>query len=856
MASTDAIITRLLTALSLADPTWDTSVGSVTYKIMEAVAQEFANVNDNSTLLTYGYDINSKFGTELDAFVNLFGINRQLGTRATGTVTFSTTGDAVQDYDIPLGTQVYASLDTYNSNVGYTTTSPAIVSSGQSSAVVPVIASVAGSFGNLPAGSITRIGTPLVGVTNVINEYDLTNGIDGETDAQLKQRFSATAFSNFSGTPDKLLSSALQDPNVTRASVIEAQENYTENLQINTAVKGTSTAFNVGLNTLAKFTVDSGAGTATLIEGSLQPNVDVVVSGQDPLGIYSGTTLRYDGTNYVLTATTTNSGYLTVNYTVSGTSPVALSGSSTSADLSSTISGLLNGTSIVYGNSIQVLANPVTSGFNTVTSGINVSFSQGIPWNVVIVSGANVTATNSITSQNPDAMFVYPQGNELVGLNIGSVNQTLLSNINDYTYIRPSGTPPLYLKINFNPLSANAPYTFTGQNIQLQSQYIPLCSRITVTGNNTQIVDSNYVDLFIDGQATLTVTEQAIINTDNIFTASGTGGSFDVNRFLTADGNYPTVGDYYITLTQGPVANFPYQVLSGNVPTALVFGKYSFPLVLTPTTTGTAVVATGIIADNVLYTTATGFNNLQVGMVASGVSATPTISGLTVGNYITGLIPGNPNQIVMSNNFTADVSGTITWRTVAYPVYDNTKLAGTMQDITGVAFRAIDPVGYGSGYWLSDLNRQSGSIQHDYYSDVVAVDNLVQQARTTGTDILVHQADYRRFIVNISISYATNSNPSNINSTIQNTVSQYFSLINFGDVVNLNGIVQAVYGTGGITAVRITTSSDSATSYGLQEVNIDGSVKPGNYTKDILLSSNEIAVLDHVNFFQFGQNNF
>ena len=855
MASTDTILTRLLTSLSLSDPTWDISVGSATYKIMESVAQELSNVSNNSTLLTYGYDVNSKTGTELDAFVNLFGINRQLGTRATGTVTFSTNNTASQTYDIPLGTQVYASSGLVNNAVTFSTTSPAIITSGQTSAIVPIIATLPGTFANLPATYINQIGTPLVGVVYVTNEYDLTNGTDTESDEQLKKRFFNTAFSNFSGTAEKFAITALQDPNVNRVRVIGPQQRYTENLQIITTVTGNGSTFQLGLNTKAKFSVVSGSNSATLIQGSIQPNVTIPIGTADPAPIYSGN-IFYNGTEYILTgAATTGSGYLTVNYTVSG-NYTTLSGLSTPANLVAAVSGVLNGTTLNYGNSISVLGTALVSGFNSVVSGVNLSFSQGIPWNVVVSSGgATITTTNNIISQIPDSMYCYPQGNELVGLNVGTNSQILLSNATDYNYIRASGAAPLKLKITFNPNVVNAPYTFTGQNIQLQSEYIPTSSRITITGNALTLVNPNYVDIYIDGQTTQSVTEQVIFIASSVFTASGSGGSLDRDHFLTASGAMPTLGDNYINLTQGPLANFPAQLVSGSSPSAIQFGQYSFPLVVNPTTAAISVVATGSEASNTLYTTSTAFADLQVGLVASGVTGT-TISGVGPGNYITELIPGNPNQIKLNNNLLSDVNGTVGWVTVAYPVYDNTIMAGSIQDITGIGFRLNDPTGDYSTYWPVNSNYQSGSFVHSYYSDVVVVDNLEQQSRTVGTDVLVHQAQYRRFIVNLSLIYDSSISSSLTNASITNAIGQYFNSLDFGGTINLNSLIQSVYSVNGVWGVHLTLNSESSTSYGLQEVTIGKIVKPGFYTQNIILNSNELPILDHINFFQFGQNNF
>ena len=849
MASTDAVLTRLLTSLSLADPTWDVSVGSATYKIMESVAQELATTSNNSTLLTYGLDINSKFGTELDAFVNLFGINRQLGTRATGTVTFSSQDVAVQNYDIPLGTQIYAPSSVYSSNINFTTTSPAIIGSGQQSVIVPIIATLPGTFANLPAGSVTQIGTPLVGTTFVVNEYNLSNGTDTETDVQLKQRFYNTAFSNFSGTSDKFGSVALQDPNVSQARVVGTQQRYSESLQVNTVISGNA-RFDLGFNVQAKLIITSGSNTATSYLGQLQPNITIPVSGTDPGSIYSGSIL-YDGTNYLLTgAAPTASGFLYVNYVASGT-PTAFNGTSTASTIATEINSKLS--SLFSYNNVIATVTGTISGSNTIASGLNITFSQPIPWNLIVNSGSP-TDINTVVSQIPDSKYCYPQGNEAVGLNLGTNNQVLF-NHTDYNYIRPSGTAPLHLKVTFNPQYANAPYTYTGQNVQLESEYIPVSSRITVTDSGTVITNPNIVDIFIDGTATQQVTEQAVIITTNTITASGGGGTYDAGKFLVASGSIPPSGDYYINLSQGPLANFPAQVISGNVPSTIVFGQYSFPVALNPYTTPITIAASGSLYSNIL-TTSTSISGLAVGLVISGTSGAPTISGIGKGNYITSLIPGNPNQIVLKNVLSVGVSGSTRWVGVAYPVYDNTLTAGSVNDITGIALRQSDPTGDYDSSWPANTNYSTGTFVHSYYSDVVIVDSLEQQSRTVGTDLLVHEAQYLNLQVNLSLVYDTSISPDVTNSSVQSAVSQYLSLVPFGGTVSLNSLLQAVYNINGVWSARISTSADNSTNYGLRALNIDGSNVDGPITKDILLNANQLARLYSINFNQYGQNNF
>jgi len=59
------------------------------------------------------------------------------------------------------------------------------------SIAVPVKATVAGSSGNVGAGTITQLGTTITGIDTVNNPAAFTNGADSESDAALKRRFSA-----------------------------------------------------------------------------------------------------------------------------------------------------------------------------------------------------------------------------------------------------------------------------------------------------------------------------------------------------------------------------------------------------------------------------------------------------------------------------------------------------------------------------------------------------------------------------------------------------------------------------------------------------------------------------------------
>ena len=854
MADASTTLNRLLTALSVSDPTWDTTIGSATYKILEAVAQEIANASNNSTLLTYGYDVTSKFGTELDAFVNLFGINRQLGTRAIGTITFSTNTAATTSYDIPLGTQVYAAG---NANIAFATTTAATITTGNTSIIVPVASILPGSYNNLSANTLTNITTPLVGITAASNEYAMTNGTDTETDIQLQERFLNTAFSNFSGTTNKFSSIALQNPNITQVNVVGTQMNYLESLQVATVISGSS-PFNLGLRTQAQLVAISGSTVASGYLGILQPNVTIPISTSSPAGLIApGATVNFDGTNYNLSAVASGNGYLNIAYTYSGSAPTTLNNTSTPANIITAISGMLNSVTLNYNNAVTVMVTGTISGSNTIASGLNITFNQSIPWNVVAISGSVISGTNTIISQIPDSQYCYPAGNEQVGINLGSSTQQLFTRNVDYNYIQASGAAPLQLKITFIPSANNAPNTYTGAGVQMSSEYIPESSRVVISGNN--IINPNYVDIFVNSTTTQTATEQIVMITGNIFTASGDGGTYSVDKFLTSNDTPPyfgstTTSDYYIGVTQNPLANFPYQVISGNAPSYMTFGSYNFPIALSSGTSASIAVS-GSAGSNIL-TTSTTITGLLTGQVAVNPFASIGISGIGIGNYITGLVPGNPNQILLANNLALGVSGSLSWATVAYPVYDETTTTGSILDKSGIALVRSDPTSsYGNNY-PNAVPYQVGTFTHSYYSDVVATDALAQQSRIVGTNVLVHQAEFVNIVVNFSIIYTSSANPSVTNNAILSAVTNYLQTIPFGSTISLNNLLQTAYGSAGVQSIRIATAIDNPNNYGIQIMNIDGSKQGTPYTKDILLDSNNVPNLYGINYTVFGVNNY
>lgn len=231
MASQADIASQMIAALAASDPDLDTSVGSVTRKIIDAVAASIASATLDTQMLSYQYDVNSMTEASLDAFVQLFGMSRYPAARATGVVTF-TRGTATDVVTIPVATQV----GTADGTVVVQTLTAAIMEPAALAVSVPVQSVISGPTGNAGAGTLTQVMTPVSEVTSVTNVNALTGGANQETDTQLQARWKATVFKNMAGTSQMFLGIALNDPDCTAANVVDGQTRFREQLQVSSGV--------------------------------------------------------------------------------------------------------------------------------------------------------------------------------------------------------------------------------------------------------------------------------------------------------------------------------------------------------------------------------------------------------------------------------------------------------------------------------------------------------------------------------------------------------------------------------------------------------------------------------------------
>jgi len=218
--------------LYLLDPEISAELGTPERKIIDAVAQALAETQFQGFIEDYQFDIDTKFGSDLDDFVQLFGFSRQTAKRAIGQVTFSRNQTNGIPVFIPAGTQLSTVANAASPAVNFITSVDATLSENQLFAKVPIEATFAGGNGNVAADKITVSTGNLSNISSITNEVATYGGTSSETDDELKIRFKNNLFRNIAGIEDQFLALSVANQYTNRAVILKASNKFEEYIQI------------------------------------------------------------------------------------------------------------------------------------------------------------------------------------------------------------------------------------------------------------------------------------------------------------------------------------------------------------------------------------------------------------------------------------------------------------------------------------------------------------------------------------------------------------------------------------------------------------------------------------------------
>ncbi len=186
----------------------DLSVGSALRAVLEASASVSLWLQWLIVLVLQTTRAATSTGPDLDSWMADFSLVRLPASPAEGQVQvsrFAPTASAL----VPVGTPVRTADGTQTFGVVADPTNAAwqaslngyLLGASVASISIPVQALVAGSAGNVQAGSITLLAAAVPGVDTVANAQPMAGGLDAESDAALRVRFQSFLASLWRATP-------------------------------------------------------------------------------------------------------------------------------------------------------------------------------------------------------------------------------------------------------------------------------------------------------------------------------------------------------------------------------------------------------------------------------------------------------------------------------------------------------------------------------------------------------------------------------------------------------------------------------------------------------------------------------
>ncbi|APC82199.1 TPA: baseplate J/gp47 family protein [Clostridium botulinum] len=150
-------------------------------------------------------------GNQLSDKGMYIGISRKQPSKAEGAVTFIGEKGSVIYKGFKVATK---------SGIVFETTREGIIPES-GFITLDVVAMTAGASGNTPAGTITLIVNPIIGLTSVTNEKDTIKGQDKESDTEFRERYKASVSIRNTNVYDSILSNVLRVTGVSSADIKE-----------------------------------------------------------------------------------------------------------------------------------------------------------------------------------------------------------------------------------------------------------------------------------------------------------------------------------------------------------------------------------------------------------------------------------------------------------------------------------------------------------------------------------------------------------------------------------------------------------------------------------------------------------
>lgn len=323
-----------------------------------------------------------------------------------------------------------------------------------------------------------------------------------------------------------------------------------------------------------------------------------------------------------------------------------------------------------------------------------------------------------------------------------------------------------------------------------------------------------------------------------------TDGDFTNETFYTPNGaDYTfaigTTPNFQPTVTVNNAANLPNGKIillehtytsknSRNVPGSSVMNYVDVYASGDDITSATESCVFPTAANNLTATTSSSFYNLNYIRTATG--ATPVVGNrlqILMWQPVTAL----PSSITIGAN--TYVLGTDYWL-----VRDITLNKGSRRAWNGIEWSAAVATAVASG--------TSFVITYTFNKLPLTLNELMEAHKQITTDVLVHAAQARYFRVALTVMYSPGYSRAAVDAALSIALTDFLERQQFGAVIQVSDILETAHEVPGVDNVRLTTSTENGTVYGIQELAANGSTVLNTVTVDFTIQDSDLPVLSSV----------
>lgn len=135
----------------------------------------------------------------------------------------------------------------------------------------------------------------------------------------------------------------------------------------------------------------------------------------------------------------------------------------------------------------------------------------------------------------------------------------------------------------------------------------------------------------------------------------------------------------------------------------------------------------------------------------------------------------------------------------------------------------------------------------------IILNELMDLYKQITSDVLVHTARLRYFIINLIVMYTPGFVKSDVDNAISLSLTNFMQSQQFGSIIQISDILELAHEVSGVDNIRLATTGDGV-PYGIQEVTAMGTPLGLPLVNDFELQDSDLPILDSVVTTQKSQN--